>query len=323
MNINHLKLRIIFAGTPPLSADILQALLNNKNLNIIAILTQPDRKKGRGNKINISPVKRLSISNNIKIFQPILLQKDIEISYQIKKLKPDVIIVIAYGLILPKTILNIPKYGCINIHLSLLPKWRGAAPIQRAIEAGDQKTGVTIIQMDEGLDTGDILYQIQTNIDIADTAISLTKRLTSDSILAINKVLIEIANHGFLVQKKKQKGIVSYAKKITKKESHISWKLPAHVILQKVRAFNPWPGTSMSLNNIDVKFSSVSILKNKFKSCRIAGKIINISNQGMDIQSSTEIIRIKSLQFPGKKIVSIKSLLNGYNLNQFVGLILN
>jgi len=320
MAINHSTLRIAFAGTPKISADILQGLLD-KNYNIIGVFTQPDRGQGRGKKLTLSPVKALANFHRLSVFQPISLKQNTEILSTLAELKPDIIIVIAYGLILPKEVLTIPKYGCINIHLSLLPKWRGAAPIQRAIEAGDKKTGVSIMQMDQGLDTGDVLYQVETDIDKTDTTITLTERLTTLSIAAINKVLIDIDQGQLLPQK--QLGIASYAKKLTKQEAHIDWKLPAEVIAQKIRAFNPWPGAVIILHDVQVKISAISILPRESKcSEKSPGKIVNVSNQGMDIQSGTDIVRIGALQFPGKKMLSVDRLLNGYNLTQFIGIVL-
>ena len=318
MDFNSAKLRIVFAGTPYISAGVLQGLLD-KNYDIIGILTQPDRGQGRGKKLTISPVKALATLHKLAVFQPISLKQNTEVLSALGRLKPDVIVVIAYGLILPKAVLTLPKCGCINIHLSLLPKWRGAAPIQRAIEAGDQKTGVSIMQMDQGLDTGDVVYQINTEIYKTDTTESLTKRLMTLSISAINKVLIDI-NQGQL-SPQKQMGLASYARKLTKQDALIDWKLPAKVIAQKVRAFNPWPGTVITLNGTRVKISAVSILpKLSSASGQPPGTILEVANQGVDIQSGTDIVHIGALQFPGKKMVPVLSLLNGYNLTQFIGI---
>ena len=320
MTINHSTLRIVFAGTPKISADVLQGLLD-RDYNIVGVLTQPDRSKGRGKKLTLSPVKALANLYQLEVFQPASFKQNTEILNALAELKPDVMVVIAYGLILPEEVLTLPQHGCVNIHLSLLPKWRGAAPIQRAIEAGDEKTGVCIMQMDQGLDTGDVLYRVETNIDKTDTTISLTERLTTLSIAAIDKVLMDI-NQGQL-SPQKQVGIASYAKKLTKQEAHIDWKLPAEVIAQKIRAFNPWPGAVIILHDIQVKISAVSILPRESQcSEESPGKIVSVSNQGMDVQSGTDIVRIGSLQFPGKKMVSVDRLLNGYNLTQLIGLIL-
>ena len=312
-----MKFKIIFAGTPQISADVLQDLLDH-NHNISGVLTKPDCCRGRGKKLLTSPVKVISNLYRLKVFQPVSLTDNIKILDMLAKLKADVMIVFAYGLILPRQILAMPKYGCINIHLSLLPKWRGSAPVQRAIEAGDEKTGVSIMQMDKSLDTGDLLYQIEVDIDKNDTTTSLTKRLKNLSIAAIHNVLADISKGFFCT--KQQFGKVTYAKKLTKQESRIDWALPAQIISQKVRAFNPWPGAFIILYGIKVKISEVSILFDLMKYAeKRYGTIINISNQGMDIQSASYPIRVSALQFPGKKMISVSRLLHGYNLKQLIG----
>lgn len=312
--------RIVFAGTPKISADILQRLLD-ADFNIVGILTQPDRNQGRGKKLIPSAVKLLADTYKLKIFQPVSLSKNIQVFNILDKLKPDVMIVVAYGLILPEEILSIPRYGCVNIHLSLLPKWRGAAPIQRVIEAGDEKTGVSIIQMDQNLDTGNILYQIKTNVYKYDTTTSLSERLKILSVNAIYKVLTDM-HQGYLLAKQ-QLGIASYAKKIVKEEAYINWKLPSKIIMQKIRAFNPWPGTTIVVRNMQVKASVISILPTNLNYLKKKpGTIITVSRLGFDIQSATDTIRIAALQFPGKRMTPLSNLLNGYNLKQLAGTIL-
>lgn len=229
--MTNTKLRIVFAGTPEISKVVLSALIKDE-YDIVGVFTQPDRMKGRGKKVLPSPVKTLASEHNLKVFQPVSFRKEPEYIEQLKSLKPDVMIVLAYGLILPKAVLEVPKYGCINIHVSLLPKWRGAAPIQRAIEAGDRQTGVSIMQMDEGLDTGDVLHQQKIDIDIADTSALLHDKLAELSIPAVKKVLSDI-NNKTLCAIKQDHEKASYAHKISKEEGRIDFSQSAHEIERK------------------------------------------------------------------------------------------
>jgi len=324
-------MRIIFAGTPEISSIVLQDLIDNK-LNIIASLTQPDRPKGRGKKITCSEVKILSQKNNIPVYQPIKLN-DPDIIDILTNLKPDLIIVIAYGLILPKNILTLPKYGCWNIHVSLLPKWRGAAPIQRAIESGDTKTGVTIMQMDEGLDTGDILLQESCEINNTDNSKILHDKLAKLSAPALLKTLDKLKNNT-LAPEPQDHSQKTIAPKLSKPEAMINWSEPANIINQKIRAFNPWPvaqtqikddkdkleilriyETEIISNPINLKNANNKPGENKpgeiINSDKKNGLIIKCGNINKDdINNSQSFLKINTIQFPGKNISSINELLN-------------
>ncbi|QIW10162.1 methionyl-tRNA formyltransferase [Francisella sp. LA112445] len=306
------KLNIIFAGTPDISAQLLKDLYNTKH-NIQAVLTQPDRAKGRGKKVQFSPVKEIALENNTPVFQPLSFKKNPEVLEQIKELKPDVIVVIAYGIIVPKAFLDIPKYGCLNIHVSLLPKWRGAAPIQRAIQSGDKKTGICIMQMDEGLDTGDILNILEVDIQDTDTSQTLYDKFARLSIQPLMETLDTIET----IKHKPQEGQPTYAHKITKQEGLVDFNTTSWQISCHIRAFTPWPSAFFILDNQTVKVGQFEILE---QSCnKTPGTILNISKLGFDICTSDKVIRFKQLQFPNKKMLEIADILNGNDLSKYIG----
>lgn len=311
------KLRILFAGTSNVAANILNTII--KNYKIIGIITKPD-KISKNNKSIISPVKSNFISKNLTILQPIKIKNNIHLEEEITKLKPDIILVVAYGLILSENILLIPNHGCINIHFSLLPRWRGAAPVQRAIEMGDQTTGISIIKMNKNLDEGDILYQVKTKICSDDNTEILTNKLEKIAIYAINIVIKKIEENKS-IKYQKQSGNVTYASKVNKKDATINWDLSAKIIDQKIRAFGKWPGIRIIIDNIKVKVLKSSIIKssNRNNINNFIGMVIEVNKTGISIQSKTEIIKIEELQFPGKKQLHVKKLINGYDLKSLVG----
>lgn len=314
MSNNPKSLRIVFAGTPDISKNVLSALIG-ENYNIVGVFTQPDRAKGRGKKLEYSPVKACALAHDIPVFQPISFKKEPDAIKQLADLNADVMAVIAYGLLLPKVVLETPKQGCINIHVSLLPKWRGAAPIQRAIESGDKTTGITIMQMDEGLDTGDILHVLETPILENDTSLTLHDRLAALSIPAVCTVLKEIAE--LKLNPQVQPKGATYAHKLTKEEGLIAFNNPCQVIDCKVRAFTPWPSAYMMIDNEAVKFADIEIIHEmtNFAVCTI----IAVDKKGLKIQAQDGIVNIGSLQFPGKKMLSLASILNGKDLSYLVG----
>ncbi|WP_440616051.1 methionyl-tRNA formyltransferase [Cysteiniphilum sp. 6C5] len=314
MSNNPKSLRIVFAGTPDISAHVLSALLE-ENYNILGVFTQPDRAKGRGKKLECSPVKTCALAHNIPVFQPLSFKKEPEAVKQLADLNADVMVVIAYGLLLPKMVLETPKQGCINIHVSLLPKWRGAAPIQRAIEAGDQKTGITIMQMDEGLDTGDILHVLETPILDNDTSLSLHNRLAELSVPAVCTVLKEMAENRLNPQVQSEGA--TYAHKLTKEEGLIDFNNPCKVIDCKIRAFSPWPSAYMMLDGEAVKFADIEIIHEMTSSA--VGTIIGVDKKGLKVQVQDGLINIGSLQFPGKKMLAVASILNGKDLSYLIG----
>lgn len=318
--------KIIFAGTPTIAAKTLEQLIQS-GIKFIACYTQPDRPKGRGQKLTFSPVKQTAVFYNIPVFQPENLKNPENIS-QLKQLTPDLIIVFAYGLILPKEILDIPKLGCINIHTSLLPKWRGAAPTQHAILAGDTTTGISIIQMDPGLDTGPVLHHTSCSITQTDTNESLMHKLQPIAVTAVLKVLNLINNHQ-LIPVTQNHSLASYAHKIHKNQAKLNWQLSAVELERMIRAFNPEPIAFTSLNTGDQLIENIKILKAAvkqepidFKTKKILpGSIINISTNSIEVVTIKDILQIELLQFPGGKIQSVNNLLNSdkykkwFNLN--------
>lgn len=312
------NLRIVFAGTPEISAHVLESLIA-KDHKIVGVFTQPDRARGRGRKSLPSPVKAIAEQHKLAVYQPVSFKKEPAYIAALKALNADVMIVLAYGLILPEAVLNTPKHGCINIHVSLLPRWRGAAPIQRAIEAGDQKTGVTIMQMDRGLDTGNILYQLETPILAEDTAASMHDKLAVLSIPALDKVLEDMRNDS-LTPVQQDERFANCAAKLKKQEGQINWQQSAAEIERKVRAFFPWPGSYFYLDDTIIKVADVRASNEKAKAK--AGQILDITQAGLKVQTADGIIVITKLQFPGKKMLGVDSILNGRNLTSYIGVTL-
>ncbi len=291
-------MKIIFAGTPEISANVLQALLAAK-FNIIACLTQPDRPQGRGLKLTPSAVKTLALQNNIPVLQPASLKVQ-DAQQQLKSLQPDLMIVLAYGLILPQAVLDIPKFGCINIHASILPRWRGAAPIQHAILAGDAETGITIMQMDAGLDTGDMLAKYPCAITAKDTSASLLQKLTALAQTAIVDSLNKLQNKS-LQPIKQDDALATYAHKINKQDAQINWQQSAVEIDRMIRAYNPWPVAFAHLGEITLRvWSAETADENAFKNTA-PGTIVNLDKQSIAVCTGNGVIKLLMLQLPGKK----------------------
>jgi methionyl-tRNA formyltransferase len=302
--VNQSKLRLAFAGTPELACKVLETLVKSGEHCIEVVLTQPDRPAGRGRKIRQSEVKLCAIENDLTVFQP---EKSDE-------LKPehirgcDLMLVVAYGLLISPEVLATPKFGCINIHTSLLPRWRGAAPIQRAIEAGDKETGITLMQMDEGLDTGPILKQITCDIDSQDTGGQLHDRLAQISAENINEFLTKVSNGG-ITPIDQNESLSTYANKISKQEAKIDWTKTAIELERKVRAFNPFPVTHTQINDFNIRIWEAEVKDSSEKSA--PGTIINCRSS-LDIATGDGILSITKLQLAGKKIMSSKDFFNGH-----------
>jgi len=301
-------LRIVFAGTPEFAAQHLQALLDSNDHEIVAVYTQPDRPAGRGKKLTPSPVKVLAKSQGLTIHQPLSL-KDPDQQQILAQLKADIMVVVAYGLLLPPAILDTPKYGCINVHASLLPRWRGAAPIQRAIEAGDHESGITIMQMDVGLDTGDMLHTTRCTIDDHDTGGSLHDKLATIGPPALLVTLQKIAQ-GEAIAEKQDDTQSDYAPKISKQEALLDWKLSADILCQKIRAFNPFPVTYTTLNNERIRIwqAEPSMGCTDTKS-NVPGTIIEAGASGIRVNTGEGGLLITELQLPGKKRLPTVELL--------------
>jgi methionyl-tRNA formyltransferase len=299
-------LTIAFAGTPELAATVLDKLVSDGTHRITCVYTQPDKPAGRGQKIHKSPVKLLAEHHLLPVRQP-LNRAELLDDRSLEQV--DVLIVAAYGMILPEALLSRPRFGCINIHTSLLPRWRGAAPIQRAILAGDQQTGITIMQMDSGLDTGDILYQQTCPILATDTSGSLHEKLAFIGSECILTVLNRLQN-GPLEPVQQDTVGVTYANKIQKSEADINWANTAAVIDRQIRAFNPAPVAYTTLNNQAMRIWQAQVLDQSI-TASAPGTILQYSPEGIDVSTTDKVIRIERLQLPGKKTVGIRDFFNG------------
>ena len=298
-------MRIIFAGTPDFAASHLQSIISDNSHQVVAAYTQPDRPAGRGKKLSASPVKKLAEAHNIQVLQPVSLkeggQQEIMASLQ-----ADLMVVVAYGLILPQAILNTPRLGCINVHGSILPRWRGAAPIQRAIEAGDAKSGVTIMQMDSGLDTGSILSTAQCSISDSETSGTLYKRLAvlGSSSLANILAKLEAGNAVSIEQDDTQS---TYASKIDKSEAQINWSLSATNIDRCIRAFNPSPTAFSLIDGQRFKVWDAVIVADHSEVA--AGQIVSFDSEGLLVGCGQDALLLKEIQLAGKPRMPIGELM--------------
>jgi methionyl-tRNA formyltransferase len=287
-------MKIIFAGTPQFAATALAAL--HKGHQIIAVLTQPDRPAGRGMQLVASPVKQFALQHGLTVLQPENLKTEVA-QRSIAALNADVMVVAAYGLILPKAVLQLPRYGCLNIHASLLPRWRGAAPIQRAILAGDKETGITIMQMDEGLDTGDMLLRHVCPIETNDTARSLQDKLAEMGAGSILETL-RLLKANLLTPVKQDNDAASYAPKLTKGEARIEWRQDARQIERAVRAYNPFPVCHARLNGVAIKIWQAALCTDKRGD---PGRVIEVNKRGITVACGNGALRLEVLQRPGGK----------------------
>jgi len=299
------SLRIIFAGTPDFAARHLDALLSSEH-QIVGVFTQPDRPAGRGKKLMPSPVKVLAEEKGLPVFQPASLRVQ-DNQQLIADLNADVMVVVAYGLILPKAVLGMPRLGCINVHGSLLPRWRGAAPIQRALWAGDRETGVTIMQMDVGLDTGDMLYKLACPITTEDTSAMLYDKLAQLGPQGLLDTLRQLAK-GHAAPQVQDETLATYAEKLSKEEARINWSLSAEQLERCIRAFNPWPMSWLELDGQPVKVWKASVLPSSATAS--PGTIIAASKDGIQVATGDGVLNLESLQPSGKKAMSAQDLLN-------------
>ncbi|HBD80550.1 methionyl-tRNA formyltransferase [Leclercia adecarboxylata] len=299
------SLRIIFAGTPDFAARHLDALLSSGH-QVVGVFTQPDRPAGRGKKLMPSPVKVLAEEHGLPVFQPASLRPQ-ENQQLVADLNADVMVVVAYGLILPKVVLDMPRLGCINVHGSLLPRWRGAAPIQRSLWAGDTDTGVTIMQMDVGLDTGDMLYKLSCPITDEDTSATLYDKLAELGPKGLIDTLQQLADNR--VQPEVQdEALVTYAEKLSKEEARLDWSLPAAQLERCIRAFNPWPMSWLEIDGQPVKVWQASVIAGPVNAA--PGTIVEANKQGIQVATVEGILNLESLQPAGKKAMSAQDLLN-------------
>ena len=298
-------LKIIFAGTPDFAARHLDALLASEH-QVIGVFTQPDRPAGRGNKLTPGPVKTLALAHDIPVYQPKSLRPE-ENQQLVADLKADVMVVVAYGLILPKAVLDMPRLGCINVHGSLLPRWRGAAPIQRALWAGDSETGVTIMQMDVGLDTGDMLHKLSCPITAEDTSASLYNKLAELGPQGLLHTLHLLAT-GTAKPEVQDEALVSYAEKLSKEEALVDWTLSAAQLERCIRAFNPWPMSYIVIDEQPVKIWQATVIDKPAGA--EPGTVLEATRQGIQVATGNGILNLISLQPSGKKAMSAQDLLN-------------
>ena len=296
-------MKILFAGTPDFAAIHLQGILDAGEHEVIGVYSQPDRPAGRGKKLKPGPVKQLALDHVIPVYQPINFKAP-EDQQQLADLNADLMVVVAYGLLLPKVILDAPRLGCINVHASLLPRWRGAAPIQRAIEAGDSESGVVIMQMDEGLDTGDMLLTARVNISESDTGGSLHDKLAEAGVPALNQALNHIA--AGTIEAIKQPDESSYAPKISKDELVIDWQQDAQTLAQKIRAFNPFPVAYTHLKGQRIKLWQVAVVEQQGE----AGQIIAADKKSIIVACGKNSLSLETLQLPGGKALDVAAVMN-------------
>lgn len=303
-------MKVIFAGTPEFAAIALEKLIASSH-EIVAVYTQPDRPAGRGLKLTPSPVKVLAQLHHLPLFQPVSLKEESE-QTRLKNFNADVMIVAAYGLLLPKAVLQIPRFGCVNIHPSLLPRWRGAAPIQRTIFAGDKITGVAIMQMDEGLDTGPVYLQHQYALTEDETSQTLHDKLASLGANALLETLDLIAQ-GKAKATPQDNQLATYASKITKEEARLDWAQSALELSSKIRAFNPRPVAFVEWQNQSLRIWMAQALSQSHQ--KTPGTILQASREGIDIATGQGVLRLLQLQLPGSKILSVSDFYNAhYNL---------
>lgn len=303
-------MKIIFAGTPEFAASALAALLNTTH-EIVAVYTQPDRKAGRGQKLSASAVKQLALEHNLPIYQPLHFKASTEegcaAQQKLAALQADVMVVAAYGLILPQTVLDMPKYGCLNIHGSLLPRWRGAAPIQRAISSGDAETGITIMKMAAGLDTGDMMFKTSCPIEATDTSATLHDKLAIQGANALIQVLEseQTLQHYLENREVQDENFAVYAHKLSKAEAQINWQQPALDIDRNIRAFNPWPVAFTALNDTDNLRIWQSSLSDITSQTAVAGEVIALDKHGVHVACGDQkAVCLSLLQWPGGKALN-------------------
>lgn len=303
------ELRAVFMGTPEFATGTLQGLID-AGVKLIGVYTQPDRPKGRGKKMVPPPVKELAVQHDIPVFQPRKL-RDPEAVAELQQLAPDLIVVVAYGQILPQSVLDIPRMGCINVHASLLPKYRGAAPINKAIIDGETVTGITTMLMDVGLDTGDMLIKKSLSIGPDETAGELHDRLAVLGCETMQETLKQVLS-GTLDPQKQNGDASSYASMLKKENGLIDWSLPARELHNRVRGLAPWPGAFSALAGETLKISRTEVVEGVGKS----GTIVAANADGVDVACGVGILRIGALQLPGKKMLPAADFLRGHQLTE-------
>lgn len=307
-------MRIVFAGTPEFAAQHLRALLE-AGRQVVAVYTQPDRPAGRGQKLMPSPVKQLAMTHNIPVYQPQTL-RDPAAQAELAALQPDLMVVVAYGLILPQAVLDTPRLGCINSHASLLPRWRGAAPIQRAVEAGDAESGVTVMQMEAGLDTGPTLLKVTTPISAEDTGGTLHDRLAELGARAIVEA-VDGLEAGTLRGEAQDDALACYAHKLSKDEARLDWSRPAVDLERQIRALHPWPICHSGLSGEAVKVHAAQLADGS----GAPGTILDAGKDGLRVACGQGALLLTRLQLPGGKPLAFSDLYNSRREQFAAGLV--
>ncbi len=303
-------MKIVFAGTPDFSVPPLRALMSAPGHQVVAVYTQPDRPAGRGRKLTASPVKQLALEGDIPVYQPSNFKLEEDLA-QMEAHSADLMVVVAYGLLLPLRVLQAPRLGCINIHASLLPRWRGAAPIQRAISAGDKASGITIMQMEEGLDTGPMLLKKTQKIEADDTGGSLHDKLSIMGAEALMEALPAI-EQGDAVAEIQDDTLANYARKLEKAESQMHWTRSAKELDRQVRAFNPWPVAQTKMQDEVIRVWQCTPLEIPAEA--MPGEVLRCSKLGVEVACGEGVLRIEKLQMPGKRAMSAADFLNSRDL---------
>ena len=305
-------MRVVFMGTPGFAVGTLKALLEAGH-DVAAVVTQPDKPKGRGKELLMTPVKAEAVKHDIPVFQPERVRKNEEFLEELKKLAPDVIVVVAFGQLLPVSVLTLPKYGCVNVHASLLPKYRGAAPIQWAVLNGDQVTGVTTMRMDEGLDTGDMIMKQEVIVDEDETGGSLFDKLSGVGAKLCVKTMEAIEN-GTAVYTPQDDALATHTGKIQKEMGSIDWSKDAEVIERLVRGLNPWPSAYTRIDDKNLKIWRAKVISHEVKAA--PGCILKVTKDELEVQTGNGVLALLEVQLEGKKRMTTDAFLRGYQVTE-------
>ena len=306
-------MKAVFMGTPDFAVPTLQKMVD-MGIEITAVVTQPDKAKGRGKKVIYSPVKECALAHDLPVYQPVRIKKDPEFIQTLRDMQPDVIVVVAFGQILPKEILDIPRLGCVNVHASLLPKFRGAAPIQWSIIDGEEVTGVTTMLMDAGLDTGDMLLKTEIPMDPKETGGSLHDKLAAVGGELLEKTLIGLEAGTIVPEKQDDSQAGEYARMLDKELGHIDFNQPAVVIERLIRGLNPWPSAYTYIDGKTLKIWEAEVLDRNY-GCEY-GEVAEVTRNCLIIQTGVGALSVKSVQLQGKKRMDIAAFLNGYTIEK-------